>query len=193
MADHPTRKDEIQQSSSRKRKVRAREAEDEVVDQSQFPMESEAFPEEMLEQAEAPEAPLDDSVAEPMVSQPDLSQDREALLATSNIFDEYEPDVEVEEGEAGQERVQEHQERTKKVILMLQKNFKRRESVQPLHFTQMIRTPESAAPSKHTAAVAFFELLNLHAKGFVSLDQKNAFGDIAIQAEDKLMKYKVRL
>eukprot|EP00960_Hanusia_phi_P056043 763136-Hanusia_phi.AAC.8 len=193
MIEQPSRREEVSQSSSKKRKVRAREAEEEVVDQSQLPTEPEELPGAMDEMAEVPEAPMDDSIAEPVLSQPDLSQDREALLASSSIFDEYEPDVEVEEGEGGQEKVQEHQERTKKVILMLQKNFKRRVSAQPLHFTQMIRTPEAAAPSKHTAAVAFFELLNLHAKGFVSLDQKNAFGDISIQAEDKLMKYRVRL
>ncbi|KAJ1488677.1 hypothetical protein T484DRAFT_1782451 [Baffinella frigidus] len=86
-------------------------------------------------------------------------------------------------------------ERTKKVIVMLQKSFKRRVTAAPLQFAAMIQPVEEDAPppSKHTAAVAFFELLGLHAKGFVNLSQPVAFGDISIAPQDRLMKQKVKL
>jgi len=88
----------------------------------------------------------------------------------------------------------EHQERTKKVIKMLQKSFndarrRKKSATEPLHFASMIQPEDSdqPAPTKHTAAVAFFELLGLHAKGYVHLQQPEAFGDISISAKDLLL------
>ena len=49
--------------------------------------------------------------------------------------------------------IPEQQERTKKVILMLQKSFKHKEKSAPLHFQQMIHPAEVAAPpTKHTVS-----------------------------------------
>lgn len=43
------------------------------------------------------------------------------------------------------------------------------------------------------AAVAFFELLGLNAKGFVKLEQKSAYGDITIAPRDLLIKYAAKI
>lgn len=48
------------------------------------------------------------------------------------------------------------QERTKKVILMLQKSFKHKEKSAPLRFQQMIHPAEGAPPpTKHTVRDCF--------------------------------------
>ena len=41
--------------------------------------------------------------------------------------------------------------------------------------------------------MAFFELLGLNAKGFVKLEQKQAFGDITIAPKELLIKYAAKI
>ncbi len=121
------------------------------------------------------------------------AQARSSRGMEDSVFDEYvKEDEEGEEEGAGRSedgKVTEQAERTKKVIVMLQKSFRKSEK-KPLQFRTMIQGSAEEVPSRHTAAVAFFELLGLHAKGMVKLDQKDAFGDISIVQTPLLMKQK---
>jgi hypothetical protein len=117
-------------------------------------------------------------------------------MLEDTVFDEYVRDVEEVDEEHGREadddlqgRVTEQEERTKKVIVMLQKSFRQAEN-KTLHFHTMVQGSATETPSKHTAAVAFYELLGLHAKGFVKLEQEEAFGEISIHQTQLLMKKK---
>mmetsp|Transcript_22404 Transcript_22404/g.52935 ORF Transcript_22404/g.52935 Transcript_22404/m.52935 type:complete len:588 (-) Transcript_22404:45-1808(-) len=150
----------------------APEDEPEVPQEEELPMQEEEAPAEVGEASEAPQAGV-----------------------VEGVFSDYvQDDVdELEEGDADKE-IPEQQERTKKVILMLQKSFKHKEKSAPLRFQQMIHPAEGAPPpTKHTAAVAFFELLGLNAKGFVKLEQKSAYGDITIAPRDLLIKYAAKI
>ncbi len=121
------------------------------------------------------------------------AQARSSRAMEDSVFEEYVKDDEEEQeegpGRSEDGKVTEQAERTKKVIVMLQKSFRKSEN-KVLQFRTMIQGSSVEAPSRHTAAVAFFELLGLHAKGMVKLDQKDAFGDIAIGQTQLLMKQK---
>jgi len=132
-----------------------------------------------------------------------------------NEEDEEEEEDEEAEGDgaagSGPPKVN-HGERTKKVIVMLQQCFAKQSSgssgaasrkskasssslpedkEEPLEFQKIIRGSAGEKPSKHTAAVAFFELLGLQAKGLVELGQDDAFGEISIGKTNLLVKAKV--
>uniref|UniRef100_A0A6U4LIV4 Rad21/Rec8-like protein N-terminal domain-containing protein n=3 Tax=Hemiselmis andersenii TaxID=464988 RepID=A0A6U4LIV4_HEMAN len=129
-----------------------------------------------------------------------------------SVFGDYVKDDDEEEGGAEEEglhgKVTEQGERTKKVILMLQKCFSHDKAKsdspaskvsapeeapapKPLEFHKIIKGSAGEKPSKHTAAVAFFELLGLQAKGMVHLEQSEAFGNISIGQTPLLLKAKV--
>ena len=62
---------------------------------------------------------------------------------------------------------------------------------QPLSYKKIMQpVPEAPRPTRTQAAVAFFELLHLHAKGFVKLDQPQAYSDIAIASTEQLHRFK---
>ena len=54
-----------------------------------------------------------------------------------------------------------------------------------------IADSESTGKIAGQAAVAFFELLHLHAKGFIKLNQPVAYNDIAISSTEQLHRFKM--
>mmetsp|Transcript_15730 Transcript_15730/g.39562 ORF Transcript_15730/g.39562 Transcript_15730/m.39562 type:complete len:594 (+) Transcript_15730:106-1887(+) len=161
------------------------------------------------------DAPYDERVEEAEYEDQGQGQAQEGGdgQVTDSVFGDYVMDEdEEEEGRTGEEglhgKVTEQGERTKKVIVMLQKCFLQEEAkaksppskasasheapaAKPLEFHKIIRGSSGEKPSKHTAAVAFFELLGLQAKNLVHLQQSEAFGNISITQTPELLKEKV--
>mmetsp|Transcript_40078 Transcript_40078/g.82061 ORF Transcript_40078/g.82061 Transcript_40078/m.82061 type:complete len:356 (+) Transcript_40078:197-1264(+) len=186
--------------SSKKRKAGQDEPVDIDIEEQDRTFEDDA---QIEAQPEEPEVPVEEEVPaeaeeeegsrepEEMVEE---SGEPPAVIpagAVEGVFSDYVQDDDDDEAYDEGKEIPEQQERTKKVILMLQQSFKGKDKkAAPLRFQQMIHPAEAtSAPSKHTAAVAFFELLNLNAKGFIKLDQPKAYGDILIAPRELLVRY----
>ena len=83
-------------------------------------------------------------------------------------------------------------ERTKKAIVMLQHEYNANpDPHKPLSYRAIMQPSNAPKPSRTQAAVAFFELLHLHAKGFIKLNQPVAYNDIAISSTEQLHRFKM--
>ena len=117
---------------------------------------------------------------------PDLRTDDNDHQAAFGDFDEARLSVEEREGmDDGEEAAEVDAEAETgltqaavKAIGLLQHQFKIQKTPKgeknpgPLSYNKIMQpTPEAAPPTRHQATTAFYQLLNLHAKGFVKLDQ----------------------
>mmetsp|Transcript_80221 Transcript_80221/g.117575 ORF Transcript_80221/g.117575 Transcript_80221/m.117575 type:complete len:581 (+) Transcript_80221:77-1819(+) len=185
---HVTRSDEVQdaaeKTSSKKRKS-CKVAEEEEEEAAVQPGVHE-------------ETPLDDDVLEQQVESdaepPVQARPSEADMggaAQSMDTGREKEESENEESEEETRKVEQRmQERAKKTILILQNKFQGLgNSKQPLSFQTLLGSGESR-PDKARAATTFFELLHLHAKGYVSLEQPAAYADISISATTQLHRFR---
>lgn len=114
--------------------------------------------------------------------------------SSSNGFAGFEMPVEEDEGEEAVEVDPEAEnrlsERAKKAIVMLQNEYSKSANPKhPLSYNKIMQPANAPKPSRTQAAVAFFELLHLHAKGYVKLNQPSAYSDIAISQTEKLSRF----